>query len=108
MPVDAVMPSPAADIKNPPSRPPSCSGMKNSILANSEVKANMRMHCTYVMCGVSTKMEKYISAAEQFEHDGCYQCALVLVMQGSHLMVDGEQLFMVAISKSPNTFAHPW
>lgn len=58
MPVEAVMPSAAADIKNPPSRPPSCSGMKNNILANSEVKASMRMHCTYVMCGVSTKMVK--------------------------------------------------
>ena len=58
MPVDAVMPSAAADIKNPPSRPPSCSGMKNSILANSEVKANISMHCTYVTCGVSTMMVK--------------------------------------------------
>ena len=46
--------------------------------------------------------------AEQFEHDGCYQCALVLVVQGSYLMVDGEQLLVVAISKSPNTFTHPW
>ena len=43
MPPLALMPNDVVDIKNPPSRPPSCSGMKNNKLANSEVKANMNM-----------------------------------------------------------------
>ena len=34
----AVSPNPVTDIRKPPSRPPSCNGMKNSILANSVVK----------------------------------------------------------------------
>ena len=44
IPVEAVMPSPLTDMRNPPSRPPNCRGIKNSILAISEVKAKIRMH----------------------------------------------------------------
>ena len=43
MPAVAVRPSPETDIRKPPSRPPSCSGMKKSMLAKSVVKAMMRM-----------------------------------------------------------------
>ena len=44
MPALADIPSPFTDMMKPPSRPPSCSGMKNSMLANSDVNANIRMH----------------------------------------------------------------
>ena len=45
IPADAVIPSPPADMRNPPSRPPNCKGMKNSRLANKLVNASMRIHC---------------------------------------------------------------
>ena len=43
MPALVVRESPLADIRNPPSRPPNCRGMKKSILANNDVKARMSM-----------------------------------------------------------------
>ena len=42
--LDAI-PRPEADIRKPPSRPPSCNGMKKSRLAKRLVKANINMHC---------------------------------------------------------------
>ncbi len=39
------IPKPEVDIRKPPSRPPSCRGMKKSKLANRLVKANINMHC---------------------------------------------------------------
>lgn len=44
MPWPAVSPSPTADMTKPPSLPPSCKGMKNSMLAKSDVNASMSTH----------------------------------------------------------------
>ena len=45
MPAPAVMPRADTDIRKPPSRPPSCRGMKNNRLANSDVNANISTQC---------------------------------------------------------------
>ena len=45
IPAEEVSASPEADIMKPPSRPPICSGMKNSRLANRLVNASIRTHC---------------------------------------------------------------
>ena len=36
-------PSPVVDMRNPPSRPPSCRGMKKSMLAKRVVKATIKI-----------------------------------------------------------------
>ena len=43
MPAPADRVRPLAERRNPPSRPPSCRGMKKSMLASREVNARMRM-----------------------------------------------------------------
>lgn len=44
MPLLAAMASPDAESMNPPSRPPSCNGMKKRRLAKSDVNASIMTH----------------------------------------------------------------
>lgn len=44
MPLDAVMPNPTTDMRKPPSRHPSCKGIKKRRLAKSDVNAKMSTH----------------------------------------------------------------
>lgn len=43
IPALVVKPNPDIDIRNPPSRPPSCKGIKNKIFANNVVKEIIRI-----------------------------------------------------------------
>ena len=43
IPALALIPNDVVDMRNPPSRPPSCNGMKNSRLAKSDVKASTKI-----------------------------------------------------------------
>ena len=55
IPALAVSPNSVIDIKKPPSRPPSCKGIKNNKLANSVVKAIIKIHAMKLICGKSTQ-----------------------------------------------------
>ena len=61
-----VIPICAIDMAKPPSRPPSCKGMKNIMLAKSDVKAKMMMEYTNVIqlapWSVKMRSMKYISS----------------------------------------------
>ena len=58
MAASVLMASPLTDMRNPPSRPPSCSGMKKSMLAKRVVKARMRMQSAYDTWVMSTRSTK--------------------------------------------------
>ena len=65
IPLLAVIARLEADIMKPPSLPPSCNGMKNSRLANSDVKASIMTHAEQLTSGITTSSTNIISKLER-------------------------------------------
>lgn len=68
IPALVVRPKAETDIMNPPSRPPSCRGIKKSILANNVVNAMTKTQSTNCTLGNNTKRINMTSNAEHTRH----------------------------------------
>lgn len=105
IPAPAVSPTPVVDIRNPPSRPPSCNGMKKSKLAKRVVKRNNENTVEIVDRRVENEQaEEHLQSrqepARELQCHDCDESSWILVVQRGYLTVDCCQLLAVIAYES--------